>query len=79
MPGTGPALVITNLGVYNFSDLGHEMILLEIHPGISIEDIKANISWNIKINSNLIRTKSPTKKELGIIREELDPDKIYLS
>jgi glutaconate CoA-transferase subunit B len=79
MPGTGPALVITNLGVYKFSDLEHEMVLLEIHPGISIEDIKANISWNIKISSNLIRTKSPTKKELGIIREELDPDKIYLS
>jgi hypothetical protein len=55
------------------------MILLEIHPGISIEYIKANISWNIKISSNLIRTKSPTKKELSIIREELDSDKIYLS
>ncbi len=79
MPGRGPVLVITNLGVYNFSGLTHEMVLSEMHPGISTEDIKANISWDIKINSNLIRTKSPTKEELRIIREELDPDKIYLS
>lgn len=79
MPGRGPVLVITDLGVYDFSGSTHEMILREIHPGVSTEDIKANISWNIKIHSNLIRTKSPTKKELSIIREELDPDKIYLS
>ena len=79
MPGRGPALVITDLGVYRFSDSTHEMILSEIHPGISIEDIKSNISWDVKISSNLIRTKSPTKKELQIIREELDPDKTYLS
>jgi len=79
MPGKGPALVITNLGVYDFSGLTHEMILREIHPGVSIEDIKANISWDIKINSDLIRTKSPTKEELRIIREELDPGKTYLS
>jgi len=79
MPGRGPALVITDLGVYNFSDLTHEMILSEIHAGISIEDIKANISWDIKFSSNLVSTKSPTKEELRIIREELDPGKTYLS
>ncbi|NIO19178.1 MAG: hypothetical protein GTN76_00090 [Candidatus Aenigmarchaeota archaeon] len=79
MPGRGPVLVITDLGVYDFSGLTHEMILREIYPGVSVDDIKANISWDIKINFDLIRTKSPTKKELGIIREELDPDKIYLS
>ncbi|NIM58658.1 MAG: CoA-transferase subunit beta [Candidatus Aminicenantes bacterium] len=78
MPGRGPVLVITDLGVYDFSNLAHEMILREIYPGVSIEDIKANISWEIKIKFDLIRTTSPTKKELGIIREELDPDKIYL-
>jgi len=79
MPGKGPALVITDLGVYSFSDLTHKMILSEIHPGISIEDIKANIGWDIKFSSNLVKTKSPTKEELRIIREELDPNRIYIT
>jgi glutaconate CoA-transferase subunit B len=78
MPGKGPVLVITDLGVYRFSNKNYEMVLTEIYPGISLDYLKENISWDIKVSSNLTLTKTPTKKELKIIREELDPDRIYL-
>jgi len=78
MPGRGPVLVITDFGVYDFSDRYNEMVLIEIHPNVSIEDLKENISWDIKVSPNLIKTTPPTREELKIIREELDPEKIHL-
>lgn len=78
MPGRGPVLVITDLGVYTFSKDTHEMILSEVHPGISVETIKENIGWEVKINERLEMTAAPSEEELMIIREDLDPGKIYL-
>jgi len=78
MPGRGPDLVITDLGVYSFAKDSNEMILREIHPGISLGELKKNISWKIKISPKLRTTTSPTEEELKIIREDLDPGKIYL-
>ncbi len=78
MPGKGPVLVITDFGVYTFSDDTHEMVLSEIHPGVSLENLKENIAWEIRVSDKLKRTTSPTEAELLIIREDLDPDKIYL-
>lgn len=79
MPGRGPAFVITDLGVYTFSEESFEMVLTEIHPpNPSIEKIKDNISWDLKISDSLKTTKPPTEEELDIIRKELDPERIYL-
>lgn len=78
MPGKGPVLVITDFGVYTFSNDTHEMVLSEIHPGVSVINIKENIGWEVKISRKLNQTVSPTEAELRIIREELDPGKIYL-
>ena len=78
MPGKGPVLVITDLGVYIFSKDSHEMVLTEIHPGVSLSTIKDNIGWEVKISDRVETTRTPSKEELLIIREDLDPDKIYL-
>jgi len=79
IPGGGPILVITDLGVYSFTSDTHEMILTEMHPGVSLEIIRENLSWDIKVSDSIKTTGSPTARELKIIREDLDPDKIYLN
>jgi glutaconate CoA-transferase subunit B len=78
IPGYGPILVITDIGVYTFTNDTHEMILTEIHPGVSIETIYENLSWDIQVSDLLKTTDAPTDRELKIIRKNLDPDKIYL-
>lgn len=78
MPGRGPVLVITDLGVYIFSEDTHEMVLSEVHPGVSLEKIKENLGWDVRIDKSLKETTPPTEEELKIIREDLDPDRIYL-
>jgi len=78
MPGRGPVLVITDLGVYTFSKDTHEMVLSEMHPGVSLDKITENIGWKVKISDRLEITEVPSEKEMRIIREDLDPEKIYL-
>jgi glutaconate CoA-transferase subunit B len=77
-PGNGPALVITDYGVFGFTRDTREMILREIHPGVTVADVKANIGWDVKVSRKLAKTAPPTEEELRIIREDLDPDRIHL-
>ncbi len=77
-PGKGPALVITDFGVYGFTGKTHEMILQEICPKVSVRDVRDNIGWKVKVSPKLKTMASPTEEELRIIRENLDPGRIHL-
>jgi len=74
----GPELVITDMGVYRFDDETREMVLTSLHPGIDLKTIRENIGWEVKVAKNLTETPPPTAEEIRIIREELDPQGIFL-
>lgn len=74
--GGGPEAVITDLGVMKFDEDG-EMYLKSIHPGVEFEEVKEKTGWDLKIGENLEITDEPTKEELRMLREELDPNRIY--
>ena len=76
--GGGPQVVVTNLGMLE-PDAEGELILTALHPGKTIEEVQANTGWALKTAAEVRRTEPPTAEELRILREELDPDKIYLS
>jgi glutaconate CoA-transferase subunit B len=76
MPGRGPSAVITDLGCYTFVE--GEMTLASLHPGRSLDDVRANIGWEVRVAPDLETTPEPTAEELRIIREELDPNHLYM-
>jgi len=76
MPGDGPRMVITNLGCYEFTD--GEMMLTSLHPGCTLEQVQNNTGWDIRVSSDLRTTDEPTREELRIIREELDPKHLFI-
>ena len=76
MTGAGPVMVITNLGVYDFED--GEMILTSLHPGCTVEQVQETLGWKVKIHSDIKITSEPHPEELRIIREELDPNHLYI-
>lgn len=76
MPGQGPAMVITNLGCYEFER--GEMALTSLHPGCNVEQVRENIGWDVRVSPHLATTDAPTPQELRIIREELDPEHRYI-
>jgi glutaconate CoA-transferase subunit B len=76
MPGGGPASVITDLGVYDFE--GEEMRLVSLHPGMTVETVRENTGWELRVAPDLRPTEPPGPEELRIIRETLDPGRLYL-
>jgi len=74
LPGGGPVMVITNLGCYEFA--GGEMVLTSLHPGCTVEQVRDNTGWEVRISSQLTTTEIPNDEELRIIRD-LDPAQLF--
>src|SRR5262245_34379071 len=74
--GRGPIVVVTDLGIYHFDDAG-EMRLDSLHPGATVDAVRAAIGWDVAISGELAATPAPTEAELRLIREELDPEGVY--
>jgi glutaconate CoA-transferase subunit B len=78
MPGNGPVVIITDMAVFTVDKKNGEIMLAGIHPGVEIETVIENTDWEIRQNLDLRETESPSEEELRIIREELDPDHVYI-
>ena len=77
-PGGGPERVITNLGVYGFDSETREIVLEKHHPGVSLEEIRAEVGWPLQVREPLGETERPGPDVLRLLREELDPKGLYL-
>jgi len=75
--GGGMLAVVTDLGIMEPDENG-ELVLTALHPGATAEQACANTGWKLKVASELRATLSPSIDELRILREELDPQGIYL-
>jgi len=75
--GGGPQAVITDLGILEPDENG-ELILTALHPNCTVEQARENTGWDLKVSTNLRVTEALSEAELRILREELDPERIYL-
>jgi glutaconate CoA-transferase subunit B len=75
--GGGPEAVVTNLGVMRPDENG-ELILTAMHPGVTFEQAAENTGWPLKLAADCVITEPPTAEELRILREDLDPQRIYI-
>ena len=75
--GGGPQAVVTNLGILGPNEEG-ELVLTALHPGVTFEQVQENSGWILKKASNCSVTEPPNAEELRILREELDPGRIYI-
>ena len=76
--GGGPTAVVTDLAVYRFGADG-QMALASLHPGVGAEEVRAATSWELAIPAGLPVTPPPSDLELALVRETLDPERIYLA
>ena len=74
--GVGPTVVVTDLAIYHFDETG-EMRLDFLHPGASVDEVRATVAWEPRISPTLAATPAPTPEELRLVREELDPGGVY--
>ncbi|MBC7384687.1 MAG: CoA-transferase subunit beta [Cryobacterium sp.] len=82
LPGGGPTTVITDVGVCEFlntpGSLGKEMVLTEIFDGVEVSDVLAKCGWELQIAPNLKKIPAPKAETLSLIRDRLDPQKLFL-
>ena len=75
--GSGPTDVVTDLATYGFDEETGEMTLRTMHPGVGLEDVRASMAWEPRVTPDLGETPAPSADELRLLREELDPGRIY--
>lgn len=68
LPGGGPSAVITTKAILRFDSRG-EAFVDSIHPGVDVDDVRANTGWSVVIRPDVAVTVPPTADELRIIRE----------
>jgi glutaconate CoA-transferase subunit B len=72
-PGTGPYRVITDLAVLGYAKESCRMQVLSLHPGVTLEQVRANTGFELGAVETLETTRPPTEAELLVLREEVDP------
>lgn len=76
LPG-GPTAVVTNMAVMRFDDQTKEMYLASYYPGITPQKILENMEFSVDI-TRATEAAPPTARELKILREQVDPQRIIL-
>ena len=79
MPGAGPVRVVTDKGILDADPESGELVLGALYPGVEAgggprgRGLAASRPWTARY-----RSPPPTEQELTLLREVLDPRRLYL-
>lgn len=67
--GRGATTVISDLGILQSDPETHELVLHALHPGVSMEQVRAATSWDLRCAPHPATTPPPTAGELAALRD----------
>ncbi|MGH9103468.1 MAG: CoA-transferase subunit beta [Acidimicrobiales bacterium] len=73
LAGGGPSAVITDLGILRPDPCTCELMLTEVHPGVSVAEVVAATGWELATAPRMGTTAAPTAAELDILRRLRSP------
>ena len=62
----------------DFDPEGKRMRLKATHPGVSVEAVIAATGFELILPRKVENTEPPSADELRLLREEIDPEKLYI-
>ncbi|WP_028638182.1 CoA-transferase subunit beta [Nocardioides sp. URHA0032] len=65
--------VVSNLAVFDVEGAGDTLRLLSVHPGVTVDEVRAATGFELDVPADVPTTRAPTTEELILIREVLDP------
>ncbi|RRO16929.1 3-oxoadipate--succinyl-CoA transferase subunit B [Saccharopolyspora rhizosphaerae] len=77
-PGHGVSTVITPMAVLRRPDKLGELVVSEVHPGLTVDDVRGATGWDIPVADDVRETGRPTVEEVRLLREEIDTVRLYL-
>ena len=66
--------VVSNLGVFDFETPDRRMRVRSVHPGVTLDEVRAATGFELAVAEDLAETRAPSAEELRLIRERLDPE-----
>jgi glutaconate CoA-transferase, subunit B len=69
VPGSGAMVVITDLGVLRLDPDARELVLTRVHPGVSVDQVRSETGWDLRVADELVKTEPPRAEELRVLRE----------
>src|SRR5918993_2209847 len=69
LPGRGPVLVITDLGMLRPNPQSCELTLETVHPGVDVAHVAEATGWSLQIAEDLRTSPPPTTEELTVLRD----------
>ena len=76
--GGGPSRMISSLGIFSFDVDSREMQIESYHPGVTVDDIKAETNWPVQASPEVHETRAPSEEELSAVRK-YDPRGVWTS
>lgn len=73
LPGGGPIAIVTTMAVLRFPEGGGEAYLASVHPGRTVDEVRAATGWDLRVAPDCGVTPEPTPAELAQLRR-LDPE-----
>lgn len=73
----GPSVVVTTKGVMRFRRDTKDMYLACYHPGLSPQAVAQATEFALDVEG-AVETPAPTPEELRILRDDVDPERIFL-
>jgi glutaconate CoA-transferase subunit B len=78
MPGAGPVKVVTDKAVLEADAETGELVLAGIYPDVTVDEVCAGVGWPLQARRELAQIEPPTDDELVLLRNVLDPHRLYL-
>jgi glutaconate CoA-transferase subunit B len=78
MPGAGPVKVITDKCVLEADEELGELVVGALYRGASLAEVQEKVGWDLKARPQLAEVEPPSERELHLMREVLDPQRLYL-
>lgn len=77
LPG-GPSRVITDKAIFGFHPETKQMTLMSIHPGNTLDDVLGTMGFAPIVPQRVPYTEPPTEEQVRLIREVIDPQRMYM-
>lgn len=74
----GVTRVFTQYGVLSREAVGEERMLTGIHEGVDVAEVIAATGWELQVHPDVKLLQAPDESELQLLRDEIDPSKMYL-
>jgi glutaconate CoA-transferase subunit B len=78
LPGAGPVRVITDRAILAPEPNTGELMLAALYPGVTFEEAAQGVGWELRRHAVLEPVDPPTEDELQLLRDVLDPQRLYL-